>query len=200
MIKTLNSKRGKASRHRDKQQLDMFLQIEETEPSEKLISNAFQTLEKVLQAAQLKVSCQSAALPPSRDESIPVITYEAAMLQLEYYKCALRESRILFWVGVIGAVSGYIWILIGFIWTLFLSHPLADNLVLLRLAPGAVTATISHLFFIPAKSARDRAAQLFNQLRSDCRFERASDLAESIEDQQLRDQVKARMCIEIQKL
>lgn len=118
----------------------------------------------------------------------------AAELIEGYHTQALAQSTAQFWFSVTAASFGFLLILYTGFSSLRSREP---QMLLVNTIPGLAIEAVAALFFSQAENTRKRATELYDRLRSDDRQIQAIDLIESIENQELRDLVKAKWALQI---
>ena len=128
------------------------------------------------------------------DEAHTSLSSIAAELIESYHTQALTQAAAQFWFSVSAATIGFLFIMyIGF----FYSLKRQPQLTLLNTLPGIAIEAVAALFFKQAEDTRKRATELYDRLRLDDKQTQAITLIQSIENQELRDFVKAQWALEI---
>jgi hypothetical protein len=128
------------------------------------------------------------------DESQSSLSSMAAELIESYHTQALTQAAAQFWFSVSAATIGFVFIIyIGF----FYSLKRQPQITLLNTLPGMAIEAVAALFFKQAEETRKRATELYDRLRLDDKQTQALTLIESIENQELRDLVKAQWALQI---
>lgn len=128
------------------------------------------------------------------DEAHSSLSSIAAELIASYHTQALTQAAAQFWFSVSAATIGFLFIMyIGF----FYSLRRQPYLTLLNTLPGIAIEAVAALFFKQAEDTRKRATELYDRLRLDDKQTQAITLIESIENQALRDFVKAQWALQI---
>ena len=128
------------------------------------------------------------------DEAHTSLSSIAAELIESYHTQALTQAAAQFWFSVSAATIGFLFIMyIGF----FYSLKRQPQLTLLNTLPGIAIEAVAALFFKQAEDTRKRATELYDRLRLDDKQTQAITLIESIENQELRDFVKAQWALQI---
>ncbi|MBD2774960.1 TRADD-N-associated membrane domain-containing protein [Iningainema tapete] len=127
----------------------------------------------------------------SSEESLKAV---ATDLIEGYHTQALAQATAQFWFSVTAASFGFLLILYTGFSSLRSKEP---QMLLVNTLPGLAIEAVAALFFSQAENTRKRATELYDRLRSDDRQIQAIDLIESIENQELRDLVKARWALQI---
>ncbi|KAB8319124.1 hypothetical protein SD81_009420 [Tolypothrix campylonemoides VB511288] len=136
----------------------------------------------------------SASRPQTTDEVHSSLSSIAAELIENYHTQALTQAAAQFWFSVSAATIGFLFIMyIGF----FYSLRRQPHLTLLNTLPGIAIEAVAALFFKQAEETRKRATELYDRLRLDDKQTQAITLIESIENQELRDFVKAQWALQI---
>lgn len=134
-----------------------------------------------IEEAELK----AAVLSEEVDDS-----YIYRLLELHHVQ-ALQQSGIQFWFSIFAAVVGFLFII--FMLIRDPSGAWYDNLV--KLLPAAVTEAVSVLFIRQAKETREKAEGFFKELSYEKQVARSIELAESIEDVQIKSDIKAKIAL-----
>lgn len=111
-----------------------------------------------------------------------------------YHTQALAQATAQFWFSVTAASFGFLLILYTGFTSLKSKEP---QTTLMNSIPGMAIEAVAALFFSQAEDTRKRATELYDRLRTDEREIHAIDLIESIENQELRDLVKAKWALVI---
>jgi hypothetical protein len=128
------------------------------------------------------------------DEAHSSLSSIAAELIESYHTQALTQAAAQFWFSISAATIGFLFIMyIGF----FYSLKRQPQLTLLNTLPGIAIEAVAALFFKQAEDTRKRATELYDRLRLDDKQTQAITLIESIENQELRDFVKAQWALQI---
>jgi hypothetical protein len=128
------------------------------------------------------------------DEAHSSLSSIAAELIESYHTQALTQAAAQFWFSVSAATIGFLFIMyVGF----FYSLKRQPQLTLLNTLPGIAIEAVAALFFKQAEDTRKRATELYDRLRLDDKQTQAITLIESIENQELRDFVKAQWALQI---
>jgi len=128
------------------------------------------------------------------DEAHSSLSSIAAELIESYHTQALTQAAAQFWFSVSAATIGFLFIMyIGF----FYSLKRQPQLTLLNTLPGIAIEAVAALFFKQAEDTRKRATELYDRLRLDDKQTQAITLIQSIENQELRDFVKAQWALQI---
>lgn len=111
-----------------------------------------------------------------------------------YHTQALAQAAAQFWFSLSAATIGFLLIIyIGF----FNSLRRQPQMTLLNTLPGIAIEAVAALFFKQAEDTRKRATELYDRLRLDDKQTQALTLIESIQNQDLRDLVKAQWALQI---
>jgi hypothetical protein len=137
----------------------------------------------------------SASKPENRtDDPENSLSLLAVELIENYHTQALSQAAAQFWFSLSAATIGFLLIIyIGF----FNSLRRQPQITLLNTLPGIAIEAVAALFFKQAEETRKRATELYDRLRSDDKQTQAINLIESIENQELRDLVKAQWALQI---
>lgn len=162
-------------------------QVEELLKSVREIANAVKTRQSAL-------NFSASRSPNITDEPENGLGSMAAELIESYHTQALTQAAAQFWFSVSAATIGFLFIMyIGF----FYSLKRQPQLTLLNTLPGIAIEAVAALFFKQAEETRKRATELYDRLRLDDKQTQAITLIESIENQELRDLVKAQWALQI---
>ncbi|MEC4812059.1 MAG: hypothetical protein SAK29_02075 [Scytonema sp. PMC 1069.18] len=128
------------------------------------------------------------------DENEDALKSMAAELVENYHTQALSQAATQFWFSLAAASMGFIVIL----YTAFGSFRGRQvYITLLNTLPGIAIEAVAALFFKQAEETRKRATELYDRLRMDDRQTQALALIESIQNQELKDLVKAQWALRI---
>lgn len=108
-----------------------------------------------------------------------------------HHRQALQQSEIQFWFSIFAAVVGFVFII--FMRIHDPSDAWYENLV--KILPAAVTEAVSVLFIKQAEGTRERAVGFFKELSYEKQVARSIELAESIEDVQIKSDIKAKIAL-----
>ena len=111
-----------------------------------------------------------------------------------YHEQALLQASVQFWFSLFAAVAGFVFIIIMILNN---THDMEWFDYVVKILPGVIIEAISALFFQQSKEIRDRATEFFDRLREDDKIDRSMDIAESIPDESLRSEVKAKIALHI---
>ena len=107
-----------------------------------------------------------------------------------YHIQGLNQAKWGFWLSVVGAIGGFIIIVIS----IFLLIDGATTSII-TLAAGTVVETISILFFTISNKASERVSNSFDKLRVDSNIVNSIELSKSIEDSNIRDELKVKLSL-----
>lgn len=110
-----------------------------------------------------------------------------------YHSQALQQASIQFWFSVIASVLGLV-----FIFTIiFFEENTTWYEYILKTFPGVIVEVISVLFINQAKETRERATNLFKELNYDSKIEKSVAIADTIENEDMKSNVKAKIALYI---
>lgn len=109
----------------------------------------------------------------------------------DHHKQAILQSNVQFWFSLIASVTGFIFIII----IITCSTSLTWYEYIVKIVPGIIIEAVSVLFFSQSKETRERATNFLNKLRQDRQFTKSIKLVESIEDENLRSEIKAQIAL-----
>ena len=112
----------------------------------------------------------------------------------DHHEQALMQASVQFWFSLFAAVVGFAFIIIMIVNN---THDMEWFDYVVKILPGVIIEAISALFFQQSKEIRDRATEFFNRLREDDKIDRSIDIAESITDESLKSEVKAKIALHI---
>ena len=107
-----------------------------------------------------------------------------------YHIQGLSQSKYGFWLSVVGAIVGFIIIVISLF---LLIYGKAESMI--ALAAGTIMESVSILFFSISNKASERVSNSFDKLRVDSNIVHSIDLAKTIDDCSIRDEVKAKLAL-----
>lgn len=163
------------------------------EQVEELLKSTRETVNAV-KRSQLAFNFSASRPQNITDEAHSSLSSIAAELIESYHTQALTQAAAQFWFSVSAATIGFLFIMyIGF----FYSLKRQPQLTLLNTLPGIAIEAVAALFFKQAEDTRKRATELYDRLRLDDKQTQAITLIESIENQDLRDFVKAQWALQI---
>jgi hypothetical protein len=110
-----------------------------------------------------------------------------------YHTQALTQASTQFWFSITAASFGFILILYTGFTALASKEP---KITLLNILPGIAIEAVAALFFTQAENTRKRATQLYDRLRADEKQTQAIAIIESIDDDALRNLVKAQWALQ----
>lgn len=110
-----------------------------------------------------------------------------------YHDQALQQASIQFWFSIIASVLGFVFI---FVMIIFEENKTWYEYILKTL-PGAIVEMISVLFINQAKETRERATNLFEELNYDNKIEKSADIADTIDNADIKSNVKAKIALHI---
>jgi hypothetical protein len=112
-----------------------------------------------------------------------------------YHLQALTQAAVWFWVSVVAAAAGFLWIL-----HTGLATDLSSGAYIARLSPSVISEAVAFLFFKQPSAARERATELFDRHRRDRQVEGSSALVATIQDVTLRSVVQAQLALQMSGL
>lgn len=110
-----------------------------------------------------------------------------------YHDQALQQASIQFWFSILASVLGFVFI---FVMIIFEENKTWYEYILKTL-PGAIVEMISVLFINQAKETRERATNLFEELNYDNKIEKSADIADTIDNADIKSNVKAKIALHI---
>lgn len=110
-----------------------------------------------------------------------------------YHNQALQQASIQFWFSIIASVLGFIFIFI----IIFFEENKTWYEYILKTLPGAIVEVISILFINQARETRERATNLFKELNYDNKIEKSVDIANTIDNADVKSDVKAKIALHI---
>ena len=110
-----------------------------------------------------------------------------------YHNQALQQSSIQFWFSIIASVLGFAFIF----FIIFVEENQTWYEYILKSLPGAIVEVISALFINQARETRERATNLFTELNYDNKIEKSVDIANTIDNNDVRSDVKAKIALHI---
>ncbi|MCL2163287.1 MAG: hypothetical protein FWH55_02605 [Oscillospiraceae bacterium] len=113
-----------------------------------------------------------------------------------YHEQALFQAHVQFWAGLSSAAIGFTFIIFMISSLKTTTDPKWYEYVVNSL-PGAIIALVSALFFNQVQSTRTRATDLFEKLNYQKQILRSVTIAESIKNDNLRDQTMHKISLRI---
>lgn len=110
-----------------------------------------------------------------------------------YHNQALQQASIQFWFSIIASVLGFVFIFI----IIFFEENKTWYEYILKSLPGAIVEVISVLFINQARETRERATNLFKELNYDNKIEKSVDIADTIDNSDVKSDVKAKIALHI---
>lgn len=110
-----------------------------------------------------------------------------------YHNQALQQAAVQFWFSIMASALGFALIFM----TIFFAENETWYEYILKSFPGAIVEVISALFISQAKETRDRATNLFKELNYDDKIEKSVEIADTIEDFDMKADVKAKIALHI---
>lgn len=110
-----------------------------------------------------------------------------------YHNQALKQANIQFWFSIIASVLGFVFIFM----IIFLGESNAWYEYILKTLPGVIVEAISALFISQAKETRERATNLFEELNYDNKIQKSVDIADTIENDDVKSAVQAKIALYI---
>jgi heme/copper-type cytochrome/quinol oxidase subunit 4 len=106
----------------------------------------------------------------------------------EYHSQSLAQSKISFWFSLVFAALGFLIIITSiFVYNDRSSYP--------GIVAGTIIDAVSALFFYQANKARQLMADFFDRLRADRKLDESIRLCDSIDNEFMRNSVKAKLCL-----
>lgn len=129
----------------------------------------------------------------AKEESIKIKeSYLHKLLELHHNQ-ALQQANIQFWFSIFAAILGFVLIIIIIIFGQ--SETWYENII--KATPGAIIEVVSVLFINQARETRDRATNFFMELNYDRKIEKSIEIVDSIERDEIRADVKAKIALHI---
>lgn len=110
-----------------------------------------------------------------------------------YHNQTLQQANIQFWFSIVTSVLGFAFIFVIIFW----GEDKTWYEYILRILPGSIIEMISVLFISQARETRDRATNFFMELNYDRKIEKSIEIADSIERDEIRADVKAKIALHI---
>lgn len=110
-----------------------------------------------------------------------------------HHEQALSQASIQFWTSLIASIVGFLFIIFMMI---FANNEQWYEYVL-KVLPGAIIETVSYLFYKQASETRNRASDFLNRLRNDEQISRSIVIADSINNEELKSLIKAKVALHI---
>jgi hypothetical protein len=146
----------------------------------------------VVKKSPLSLNFSTARGYTPTDENEDALKSVATELIQNYHTQALSQAATQFWFSLTAASIGFIVIL----YTAFGSlRGRQVYITLLNTLPGVAIEAVAALFFKQAEDTRKRATELYDRLRVDDKQTQALALIESIQNQELKDLVKAQWAL-----
>lgn len=145
-------------------------------------------LDKIFSIKKDNESCKI-----NREKSINIEeSYLHKLLELHHNQ-ALQQANVQFWFSIFAAILGFVLIIIIIIFGQ--SEIWYENII--KATPGAIIEVVSVLFISQARETRDRATNFFTELNYDRKIKKSIEIAESIEHDEIRADVKAKIALHI---
>lgn len=110
-----------------------------------------------------------------------------------HHEQALTQATIQFWTSLIASIIGFVFIII----MIFIAKDSLWYEYILKTLPGIIIEAVSYLFFKQSSEIRNRASDFLNRLRNDEQISKSITIADSIEDENLKSQIKAKIALHI---
>lgn len=110
-----------------------------------------------------------------------------------YHNQAIQQANIQFWFSIIASIVGFAFIFM----IIFLEENNVWYEYILKTFPGVIVELISALFISQAKETRERATNLFEELNYDNKIDKSVDIADTIENNDVKSEVKAKIALHI---
>lgn len=140
-------------------------------------------------ASAVKATAPSSSSGQSREEEWTVVR----RLVNEYHGQALSQAKVQFWFSVVAASSGFVLIIVAIIMVLLGRTPIMQASV--QLVSGIIIEAVAALFFKQASETRERATALYDRLRTDRERSYALALVETIDENVVRNAIKAELAL-----
>ena len=119
-------------------------------------------------------------------------SYLYKLLELHHNQ-ALQQANIQFWFSIFAAILGFVLIIVIIMFGR--SETWYENII--KATPGVIIEVVSVLFISQARETRDRATNFFMELNYDRKIEKSMEIADSIERDEIRADVKAKIALHI---
>lgn len=110
-----------------------------------------------------------------------------------YHNQAIQQANIQFWFSIIASIVGFAFIFM----IIFLEENNVWYEYILKTFPGVIVEVISALFISQAKETRERATNLFEEINYDNKIDKSVDIADTIENNDVKSEVKAKIALHI---
>lgn len=107
-----------------------------------------------------------------------------------YHEQRLGQSKWAFRLSVWGGIAGFIVIVIS-----LYQVAKTGNIQWLGVVSGAIIETVSVLFYTLTNMANDKISEFFIALTKDTNVKKALNLADGIDDRQVRDELKVKLSL-----
>jgi len=105
----------------------------------------------------------------------------------DYHQQVLMQSRFSFWFSLIIATLGFL--------IIALSLFKLDNIEYIGIVSGSILEAVAGLFFYQSNRVRASMMSFFDKLRSDNKINDALELCNSIEDKEMKNQLKVKLAL-----
>lgn len=110
-----------------------------------------------------------------------------------HHEQALSQASIQFWSSLVASIVGFLFIIFMIVF--------ANNAhwyeYVLKVLPGAIIEAVSYLFFKQSSETRNRASDFLNRLRNDEQISKSIVIADSINNEELKSLIKAKIALHI---
>lgn len=110
-----------------------------------------------------------------------------------HHEQALSQASTQFWSSLVASIIGFLFIILMIVF--------ANNShwyeYVLKVLPGAIIETVSYLFFKQSSETRNRASDFLNRLRNDEQISKSIVIADSINNEELKSLIKAKIALHI---
>lgn len=110
-----------------------------------------------------------------------------------HYEQALSQASVQFWSSLIASIIGFLFIILMI---LFANNEHWYEYIL-NVLPGSIIEAVSYLFFKQSSEIRNRASDFLNRLRNDEQISRSIVIADSINNEELKSLIKAKIALHI---
>lgn len=110
-----------------------------------------------------------------------------------HHEQALSQASIQFWSSLVASIVGFLFIIFMIVF--------ANNAhwyeYVLKVLPGTIIEAVSYLFFKQSSETRNRASDFLNRLRNDEQISKSIVIADSINNEELKSLIKAKIALHI---
>jgi len=135
-------------------------------------------------------ACESVAGWKGKDKTS--LSFENLHLS-SYYTQTLAQSKISFWFSLIFASLGFTLIIVAVV-----LHSISSlDKTIITIVSGVIIDAISALFFVQSNNAQKAVGVFFEKLRKDKQIYDAKKLADTIDNHELKDRLKAELSLQL---